>query len=90
MGDIIPRTGSVAIGTWPTPDMPEIRGLTRKEIQLLGELGQVFEKHGLKGRVVRVEFDCGTPPQGPPRPDRCVRVTYAGPADRPYVTVFCF
>lgn len=78
----------VAIGTWPMPEKPHVKMFEEKDKILWEDLTDVFRKNGLEGRVVRVEFKCGTPP--PPRPKGgCFRVCSLGPDDRPYCIWVC-
>jgi hypothetical protein len=52
------------------------------------EKPHLMQFDGLKGSIVRVEFDCGTVP--PPRPKgNCFRVCFSGPDDRPYCIWVC-
>ncbi|MHA1346279.1 MAG: hypothetical protein ACTSU7_03130 [Candidatus Heimdallarchaeaceae archaeon] len=55
---------------------------------LFKELTEVFLKHGLEGRLVSVEFECGTTIPKPPI-IRCFRVCIPGPDDRPICTWIC-
>lgn len=83
--------GDIAIGSWPTPEKPHVTLFKDKDNTLIMDLNDVFVKHDLKGRIVRVEFDCGTPP--PPSPNdlpSCFRVYVPGPDDKPYYIWLCF
>lgn len=82
------RLDSVKIGTWPTPELPVVRAIEEQDIALLRDINDVFEKHGLTGKLARVEFDCGMEPQKPPRAI-CYRVCIPGPDDRPYCIWVC-
>jgi hypothetical protein len=86
--DAMEKQSDVAIGTWPQPEKPHLMQFEERDRALMKELTGVFAKHGLKGSIVRVEFDCGTVP--PPRPKgNCFRVCFSGPDDRPYCIWVC-
>lgn len=83
------QDGSVAIGTWPTPEAPRVKPMDKKDLMFLGELQQVFEKYGMKGSLTRVEFDCGRRKQGPERAGNRYRMCVLGDKGKPVFTWFC-
>lgn len=65
--------------------------LPKEDKQLLWEINNVFNKHGWKGRVKQLVFDCGTPPPRPEEKPRCHKIKIgSGPHDEPIWMLVCF
>ena len=64
--------------------LPRVAAFDRYDLALVKNLNKVFVEHGLKGRIISVEFGCGTlPPKPPIQPPLCYRVCVLGPDDGP-------
>lgn len=65
--------------------------LLKEDRELLWEINDVFYKHGWKGRITRLEYECGTPP---PRAEeiqkRCFRKCHPGPKGEPICEWVCY
>ena len=70
--------------------LPHGTNLEEWDKTLLVDLHKVFERHGLKGTIKHVEFDCGTPPPKPEIELRCFRYCVPGPDDKPICTWICW
>ncbi len=78
--------GREAIDTVPLPeDIPMGGRFQYGDSILLQDLNAVFEKHGWKGSIARLEFDSGM--HEPPK--FCFRVCVPGPDDRPICWWVC-
>lgn len=83
------KASNEMIGTWPTPEIPIVSAFEERDKVLLRDLNSVFEKHGVRGKISRIEFDCGMEAPKPSARERCFRVCYPGPDDRPYCIWVC-
>lgn len=70
-------------------ELPKIQKFKKEDIQLIKDINKVFENHGLKGKITRIEFDCGTPPPPEDMP-RCYRICTFGPRDEPICQWICY
>ena len=65
--------------------------LLKEDRELLWEINDVFYKHGWKGRIIRLVYECGTPP---PKPEeikkRCFRKCRPGPKGEPICEWECY
>jgi len=70
--------------------LPRVARFDKNDLALFKDLHKVFVEHGIKGRIISVEFGCGMPPIRPPPPPRCFRVCVPGPDDRPICRWICY
>jgi hypothetical protein len=82
--------GRDKIGTWPTPELPVVVPFGERDRKLMRDITEVFERHGIKGKLIRVEFGCGMPPPKPKVKIRCYRECVPGPDDAPICTWVCW
>jgi len=69
-------------------ELPKVARFKEVDIQLVKDLQKVFNNYGLKGKITRIEFDCGTPPH-PELEKRCYRTCIPGPDDKPICQWIC-
>jgi hypothetical protein len=82
----------ITLETVPRPKKPQVTMFKDEDKDLIRNLHEVFVRHGWnEGRIVRVEFDCGTPaPLDPKDFQSCFRVCVPGQDNKSYCTWVCF
>jgi hypothetical protein len=82
----------ITIETVPRPKKPQVTLFKSEDRDLIKSLNEVFARHGWnEGRIVRIEFDCGTPPPLNPKDfQSCYRVCVPDYNNKSYCTWVCF
>lgn len=79
----------VKIGTWPTPEMPGLDRFEDRDWELVNDLAEVMDRHGVRGRIIRIEMAMGAPAPMPKTDRDSFRATIPGVEGRPMCMWVC-